>query len=128
MIVLDTHIWVNWILLGETVPVLFWRQWIPQSSMAISAISCFEVSLLVKQGKTGIATVPVHGMVFRSTIWIGCRMLAGYMRDSAAVGCAPERAKDPADRTIIATAIVFTMPCWRASTLSFLPIQKSLGA
>jgi len=33
-------------------------------------------------------------------------MLAGYMRDSAAVGCAPERAKDPADRTIIATAIV----------------------
>lgn len=34
-------------------------------------------------------------MVFRSALWIGCRMLAGYMRDSAAVGRAPVRAQRP---------------------------------
>lgn len=52
MIVLDTHVWVNWILLGEsglTKPILAEMQW--QSSVAVSAISCFEVPLLVKRNR-----------------------------------------------------------------------------
>lgn len=52
MIILDTHVWVNWILLGEpglTQPITAAIN--SQSLMAVSAISCFEVSLLVKQRK-----------------------------------------------------------------------------
>ena len=52
MIVLDTHIWVKWIIdgnpaLSETIvnAMRVDRHW------TVLAISCFEVSLLVKRGK-----------------------------------------------------------------------------
>lgn len=52
MIVLDTHIWVNWILGGDaalTPAVVNAMQ--TESRCAVSAISCFEVSLLESGGK-----------------------------------------------------------------------------
>ena len=52
MIVLDTHIWVNWILGGEaalTPAIIEAMQ--KESNLAVSAISCFEVALLVSRGK-----------------------------------------------------------------------------
>jgi PIN domain nuclease of toxin-antitoxin system len=61
VIVLDTHVWVNWILLGETSLTKPIQAAInSQTSMAVSAISCFEVSLLVKQHKLELplATTP----------------------------------------------------------------------
>jgi len=52
MIVLDTHIWVNWILGGDAVltpAVVDAMQ--TESHLAVSAISCFAVSLWVTRGK-----------------------------------------------------------------------------
>ncbi len=49
MIVLDTHIWVNWILGGDTAlapAVVDAMQ--KESRLTVSAISCFEVTLLVR--------------------------------------------------------------------------------
>lgn len=46
MIVLDTHIWVNWILCGEaalTPAIVHAMQ--QESRLTVSAISCFEVSV-----------------------------------------------------------------------------------
>ncbi len=52
MIVLDTHIWVNWILGGDTAlsPAIVDAMQ-NESHLAVSAISCFEVSLLASRGK-----------------------------------------------------------------------------
>ena len=52
MIVLDTHIWVNWILGGEaalTPAIVSAMQ--QESRLTVSAISCFEVTMLVNRGR-----------------------------------------------------------------------------
>jgi PIN domain nuclease of toxin-antitoxin system len=52
MIILDTHIWVNWILGGDTAltPTIVYAMQ-KEKRLAVSAISCFEVSLLASRGK-----------------------------------------------------------------------------
>jgi len=60
MIILDTHIWVNWIMGGNaalTSAVVDAMQ--KESCLAVSAISCFEVSLLANRGKLEL-TLPVN--------------------------------------------------------------------
>jgi len=52
MIVLDTHVWVHWIFLGVsglTKPIVAAMN--SQTAVAVSSISCVEVSLLAKQRK-----------------------------------------------------------------------------
>jgi len=52
MILLDTYIWVNWILLGRDALKTTIASAIEDADrVVISAISCFEVSLLVKGRK-----------------------------------------------------------------------------
>ena len=52
MIILDTHIWVNWILGGEAAlhPAIVDAMQ-KENRLAVSAISCFEVAMLVSRGK-----------------------------------------------------------------------------
>lgn len=106
MIVLDTHIWVNWILLGDSSlsqPIV--AAMATQPSMAVSAISCFEVSLLVKQGKLELP-LPVDQWLTEALSGSGVECLpvtCDIARQSVALS---NIHKDPADRIIIATAIV----------------------
>ncbi len=52
MIVLDTHIWVKWIIDGDSaLPETMVNAMTIDHYWTVSAISCFEVSLLVKRGK-----------------------------------------------------------------------------
>jgi PIN domain nuclease of toxin-antitoxin system len=106
VIILDTHIWVNWILIGDsglTKPILAAMN--SQSSMAVSAISCFEISLLVKQRKLELP-LPIDEWLIEA--------LSGSGVDCLPVTCDISRLsvtlkdihKDPADRIIIATAII----------------------
>ena len=58
MILLDTHIWVKWIVngnldLSETIV----NAMSLDSHPAVSAISCFEVSSLVKRGKLKLLSI-----------------------------------------------------------------------
>lgn len=47
MIILDTHIWVNWILGGEAVlPPAIVDAMQKENCLAVSASSCFEVTML----------------------------------------------------------------------------------
>jgi PIN domain nuclease of toxin-antitoxin system len=52
MIILDTHIWVNWILGGyAAITPTIVNAMQKERYLAVSAISCFEVSLLASRGK-----------------------------------------------------------------------------
>jgi PIN domain nuclease of toxin-antitoxin system len=106
MIVLDTHIWVNWILGGDaalTPAVVDAMQ--KEGRLTVSSISCFEVTLLVRRGKLELP-LPVNE-------WL-TEALANSGVDSLPVTCEianravmlPEIHRDPADRIIIATALV----------------------
>lgn len=106
MIILDTHVWVNWILLGEpglTKPITAAIN--SQSSIAISAISCFEVSLLVKQRKLELP-IPVEEWLSEATTGSGVECLPVSCDVSRLSVTLQDIHKDPADRIIIATAIV----------------------
>lgn len=60
MIVLDTHIWVNWIVRGEAaLPPAMTEAMQKEDRLAVSAISCFEVAMLVSRGKLQL-TLPVN--------------------------------------------------------------------
>jgi PIN domain nuclease of toxin-antitoxin system len=106
MIVLDTHIWVNWILGGEAAltPAIVdaMRQ---ESSLTVSAISCFEVSLLVRRGKLELS-LPVEEWLMEALGKSGVESLPVTCEIANRAVALPEIHRDPADRISIATALV----------------------
>jgi len=105
MIVLDTHIWVNWIINGNKAlsePVI--NAMAADSSWAISAISCFEVSLLVKRGKLTLP-LPVDEWLREALENSGIESLPVTCEIMHKAAMLSEIHRDPADRIIIATAL-----------------------
>src|SRR3972149_4660539 len=79
VIILDTHIWLRWVVEGEkNIPKGIAQAIQSEDRVAVSAISCFEVAQLLKRGRIEL---PVS-----LTAWL-------------------QGALVPADRIIIATAI-----------------------
>lgn len=106
MIVLDTHIWVNWILGGDAAlspAVVVAMQ--SENRLAVSGISCFEVSLLVKRGKLELS-LPVEEWLIEALANSGVESLPVTCEIARRAVALPEIHRDPADRIIIATAIV----------------------
>ncbi len=107
MVLLDTHIWIRWqnqqtgrFALPETVITFIETT----EAVAISAISCWELGQLVKRQRVELS-LPLHE-------WV-CAALEGDIQvfpiDRAIALKAsqlPEHHRDPADRIIIATALV----------------------
>ncbi len=106
MILLDTHAWTRWLHpeLGPNLTPQV-RRWIEESDdpLAVSVISCLEISQLVKKGtltlpvplpnwfdlaldKADIACLPLNPALLHASVEL------------------PQIHKDPADRIIIATA------------------------
>ncbi len=106
MIVLDTHIWVNWILSGEVAltPVIVDAMQ-QEDHLAVSAISCFEVSLLVCRGKL-VLPLPVDEWLKEALGKSGVESLPVTCEIANRAVALPEIHRDPADRIIIATALV----------------------
>jgi len=105
MIVLDTHIWVNWIVNGNQAlsePVI--NAMTADSSWAISAISCFEVSLLVKRGKLTLP-LPVDEWLREALENSGIESLPVTCEIMHKAAMLSDIHRDPADRIIIATAL-----------------------
>jgi PIN domain nuclease of toxin-antitoxin system len=107
MIVLDTHIWVKWIIdgnpaLSETIvnAMRVDRHW------TVSAISCFEVSLLVKRGKLQLP-LPVEDWIMEGLENSGIDSLPVTCDIMHKAAMLSEIHRDPADRIIIATALVY---------------------
>ena len=106
MILLDTHIWVNWILLGDVAlsrGIVTAMQ--SDTRLAISAISCFEVALLVKREKLELP-LPVEEWVAEALSKSGIESLPVTCEIARKAVGLSEIHRDPADRIIIATAIV----------------------
>jgi PIN domain nuclease of toxin-antitoxin system len=105
MIVLDTHIWVNWILLGrDALKPMIANVIVDADRVAISAISCFEVTLLVNGRKLELS--------LSTDEWIREAL------EQSGIECLPitctiahrsvkltDIHRDPADRIIIATTL-----------------------
>ncbi len=105
MILLDTHIWIRWILQDHSLPKAIIDRIESSEETAVSAISIWEVALLEKRNRIELL-IPVDQ-------WFG-EALAGSNIQSLDVtsdiaylaATLPEHHKDPADRIIIATSIL----------------------
>ena len=105
MILLDTHIWVRW-LEPDTDPLPAAISGLIDNSdqVAISAVSCWEVSYLVKRNRL-MLPLPMDEWLQAALDESGVTSvsLTGTMATRAAALADIHR--DPADRFIIATAI-----------------------
>lgn len=126
MIVLDTHIWVNWILGGDAAltPAVV-QAMRKENRLAVSAISCFEVSLLVRRGKLELP-LPIKEWVSEALANSGVESLPVTCEIAYRAVMLPEIHRDPADRIIIATSLVHDANL--ASVDSVFPNYQELQA
>ena len=105
MILLDTHVWVNWIVMGDDSLASDIVDAMQQAdSLAVSAISCLEVSLLVKRGKLELP-LPIDEWLLEALINSGVDSLPVSCDIACRAVTLPDVHRDPADRIIIATAL-----------------------
>jgi PIN domain nuclease of toxin-antitoxin system len=126
VIVLDTHIWVNWILGGDAAltPAVV-QAMRKENRLAVSAISCFEVSLLVRRGKLELP-LPIKEWVSEALANSGVESLPVTCEIAYRAVMLPEIHRDPADRIIIATSLVHDANL--ASVDSVFPNYQELQA
>lgn len=105
MIVLDTHIWLWWIN-NEPKVISHTRQQLIQraNSVAVSAISCFEVAWLAKHGRIELPCSP-DAWFEKALAESGIMLLPITPAIAAQAVALPEHHSDPQDRLIIATAL-----------------------
>lgn len=105
MILLDTHIWLNWMILGEgALPPGIRGAIATADRVAVSAISCFEVSMLARRGRIELPCETDMWLI-KALIPSGIEPLAVTCEISHRAVSLAEHHKDPADRLIIATAL-----------------------
>ena len=105
MLVLDTHIWIWWInQTPKRLPIEIVKLIEQTELVAISAISCFEVTWLSDHERIHLE-IPVQEWIYQATedAQIFCLPISCKIASLAAA--LPEHHKDPQDRIIIATAI-----------------------
>jgi len=103
MILLDTHIWVRWLISDKMNPALI--EVIENSEqVCISSISCWEVVYLAKRGRIELEMPADKWIdVGLSETQITCLPIDQNIAVLSAN--LPDHHRDPADRIIIATAI-----------------------
>jgi len=107
MIILDTHIWHWWVnqipgkLSDDTVKLIE-----EADEIGVSAISCFEMAWLMRHGR--IDSVISYDEWFELA---GNECLITFLPVTPAIAshavALPEHHKDPQDRIIIATAVIY---------------------
>jgi len=125
MIVLDTHIWLNWLILGETsIPLGIAALLRSKPRVCVSAISSFEVIYLVKRKRIELP-LPTREWLREALAPSGIESLPITAEIAAASAELPEYHKDPADRFIIATALAYDAKL--ASIDSAFPLYDALN-
>ncbi len=108
MILLDTHIWVRWLIsndVGASISELIEKS----EKVAVSAISCWEVVYLVKNGRIDIP-ISLEDWMKAALDKSGVFCLP-VDKDIAVLSARlPNHHRDPADRIIIATSITHELP------------------
>jgi PIN domain nuclease of toxin-antitoxin system len=107
MIVLDTHIWHWWVnqipgkLSTKTVALIE-----EADEVSVSAISCFEMAWLVRHGRIDL-NMPFENWFSQIEHSTDIRILPVTAQIGIQAVSLPEHHKDPQDRIIIATALLY---------------------
>lgn len=104
MILLDTHIWIRWILNDDPLPGNLLDLINTTEKLAVSSISCWEVVLLEKRQKIKL-TLPIQQWLQEALEGSAVTPLPITASIAERAGLLSCHHKDPADRFIIATAI-----------------------
>lgn len=103
MIILDTHVWIRWQSEPEGLPNWVRQEIANAQSLAISAISCWELGQLVLRRRV-LLNMTLAAWIDEATGNAVCCLPVS--REIAQLAAElPEHHRDPADRLIIATAI-----------------------
>lgn len=125
MILLDTHIWLRWLLPSQPLPENLARQIEQTETVMISAISCWEVVMLEKKQRIQLP-ISVEQWLQEATIGSEVDVLPITCDISRLAGTLPEYHKDPADRIIIATALYHSLKLMSLDSL-FSDYQELAG-
>lgn len=104
MILMDTHIWLRWLLPDEPLSENLIKLIETTEKLAVSSISCWEVVLLEKLHRIELP-LPVDEWLKEALIGSAVTALPVTATIASLAGLLPYHHKDPADRFIIATAI-----------------------
>lgn len=107
MIVLDTHIWHWWInqIPGKLSPEIV--ALIEEADeVSVSAISCFEMAWLVRHGRIDL-NMPFEHWFSQIEHCTDIQILPVTAQTGIQAVALPEHHKDPQDRIIIATALLY---------------------
>lgn len=105
MLVLDTHIWIWWInQTPQRLPLEIIKLIEQTDLVAISAISCFEVTWLYNHGRIHLE-IPVQEWIYQATDGAQIITLPVSCAVASLAATLPEHHKDPQDRIIIASSI-----------------------
>ena len=103
MILMDTHIWLRWILPNEPLSDNHLKLINSSDSLAVSSISCWEIVLLEKWNKIELP-LPINEWLNEALAGSSVTALPITASIAEYAGSLAYHHKDPADRFIIATA------------------------
>jgi PIN domain nuclease of toxin-antitoxin system len=105
MMVLDTHVWIRWVdPTNRPLPAELVERIETSDQLAISAISCWELAMLVRRGRVQVS-LPLEQWIDIALSGSGVTCLPVERQIASCAANLPEHHRDPADRLIIATAI-----------------------
>ncbi len=109
MIILDTHIWIWWVLGSSQLPQEYFQyvQEHEAEELGVSVISCWEIAKLVQGGRI-VLPLPVGEWLTKALSYPGIRLLE--LSPEVAVESTQLPGvfhRDPADQIIVATARVY---------------------
>ena len=118
MILIDTHIWIWWVTGSESLPnkQRGFLEAQPLGTIAISSISCWEISKLVELGRLQFS-IPVEQWLKEAVHQYNIRTIDLEIPIVVESTRLPsDFHKDPADQMIDATARVFDIPLLTADS------------
>lgn len=105
MILIDTHIWIRWLLPNDPLPLSLIDLIETTDSLAVSSISCWEIVMLERFNRIELP-LPVDEWLQEALNGSEVNTLPINENIAMLAGQLPYHHKDPADRFIIATAII----------------------
>ncbi len=105
MILMDTHIWIRWLLPNDPLPPKINDFLETTDSLAVSSISCWEAVLLERLNRIELP-LTVDRWLEEALSGSGVYVLPINKTIAILAGRLPYHHRDPADRFIIATAII----------------------
>jgi PIN domain nuclease of toxin-antitoxin system len=105
MILIDTHIWIRWLLPNDPLPLSLIDLIETTDSLAVSSISCWEIVMLERFNRIELP-LPVDEWLQEALNGSEVNALPINENIAMLAGQLPYHHKNPADRLIISTAII----------------------